>query len=110
MENKYKSNARVFKALSDPNRLRIIEMLQCGERCACELLEGMNIAQSTLSHHMKILCDSGLTNGRPRGKWMYYSLSREVCEAAKNVLNEITSESVHALEEGAVLCKFLLEN
>lgn len=90
MENKYESNAKVFKALSDPNRLMIIEMLQSRERCACEILEGMNIAQSTLSHHMKILCDSGLVDSRPHGKWMYYSLSKVACEAAKNLLNEIT--------------------
>lgn len=90
MENKYESNAKIFKALSDPNRLMIIEMLQSRERCACELLEGMNIAQSTLSHHMKILCDSELVDSRPHGKWMYYSLSKEVCEAAKTLLNEIT--------------------
>ena len=90
MENKYEINAKVFKALSDPNRLMIIEMLQSRERCACEILEDMNIVQSTLSHHMKILCDSGLVKSRPHGKWMYYSLSNQVCEAAKILLNEIT--------------------
>ena len=90
MENKYENNAKVFQALSDPNRLMIIEMLQNRERCACEILENLNIAQSTLSHHMKILCDSGLVDSRRNGKWMHYSLSKEVCEAAKNLLNEIT--------------------
>jgi ArsR family transcriptional regulator len=90
MENKYENNAKVFQALSDPNRLMIIEMLQSRERCACEILADLNIAQSTLSHHMKILCDSGLVDSRRHGKWMYYSLSKEACEAAKNLLNEIT--------------------
>jgi len=90
MENNYECNAKVFQALSDPNRLMIIEMLQSRERCACEILGDLKIAQSTLSHHMKILCDSGLVNSRRHGKWMYYSLSTEVCEAAKNLLNEIT--------------------
>ena len=90
MKNKYEKNAKVFKALSDPNRLIIIEMLQSRERCACEILADLKIAQSTLSHHMKILCDSGLVDSRRHGKWMYYSLSKEVCEAAKNLLNEIT--------------------
>ena len=90
MENKYESNAKIFQALSDPNRLIIIEMLQSRERCACELLENLNIVQSTLSHHMKILCDSGLVNSRRNGKWMYYSLSKDACEAAKKLLNEIT--------------------
>ncbi|WP_459931301.1 ArsR/SmtB family transcription factor [Desulfosporosinus burensis] len=91
METKYENNAKVFKALSDPNRLIIIEMLQSRERCACEILEDLNISQSTLSHHMKMLCDSGLVGYRRHGKWMYYSLSKEGCEAAKNLLNEITT-------------------
>jgi len=65
-------------------------MLQNGERCACELLEDLNIVQSTLSHHMKILCDSGLIGSRREGKWMYYSLDMKGCETAKNLLNEIT--------------------
>jgi ArsR family transcriptional regulator len=68
----------------------IIEMLQGGERCACELLENLNIGQSTLSHHMKILCESGLISSRREGKWMYYSLDMKGCETAKNLLNEIT--------------------
>jgi len=90
MEIKYESNAKVFKAFSDPNRLMIIEMLQSRERCACEILADLNIVQSTLSHHMKILCESGLVACRRNGKWMYYSLSKEDCEAARNLLNEIT--------------------
>ena len=92
-EDKYQINARVFKALCDPNRLMIIEMLQSGERCACEILEDLQIGQSTLSHHMKILCDSGLVSGRREGKWMYYSLDKEGCEAAKKLLDEITKEN-----------------
>lgn len=90
MKNNYERNAKVFQALSDPNRLKIIEMLQSRERCACEILKDLNIVQSTLSHHMKILCDSGLVDSRRHGKWMHYSLSKEACEAAKNLLNEIT--------------------
>ena len=50
MENKYTLNSRVFKAFCDENRLMILEMLQTGEKCACHLLDQMNISQSTLSH------------------------------------------------------------
>lgn len=89
-ENQYERNAKVFKALCDANRLMIIEMLQRGERCACEILEGLQIGQSTLSHHMKILMESGIISGRPEGKWMHYSLNRKGCEAAKNLLQELT--------------------
>lgn len=89
-ENNFERNAQVFKALGDPNRLMILEMLQSGERCACEILEDLKIGQSTLSHHMKILCESNLVDCRREGKWMYYSLSQEGCDAAKNLLEEIT--------------------
>lgn len=66
-----------IKALSDENRLAIMLSLQHGEKCACILLEELNISQPTLSHHMKILCDSNLVNARRSGKWTYYSISRE---------------------------------
>ncbi|MEL1135566.1 metalloregulator ArsR/SmtB family transcription factor [Desulfitobacterium sp. THU1] len=92
MENIYQKNAKVFKALGDPNRLMIMEMLQSTERCACEILEDLHIGQSTLSHHMKILCDSGLVDSRREGKWMHYSINKEGCEAAKKLLDEITSQ------------------
>jgi len=69
--------AQLFKALSDPNRLSIVEMLSCNELCACVILEKLKITQPTLSHHMKSLCDCGLVNGRKVGKWMYYSLDVE---------------------------------
>lgn len=55
MASAYKETARVFKAFCDENRLQILEMLRSGEKCACKLLEKLQISQSTLSHHMKIL-------------------------------------------------------
>ena len=88
MENEYENNARIFKALCDPNRLMIIEMLQGGEKCACKILNDLNIVQSTLSHHMKILCESGFVDSRRDGKWMHYSLNKERFEDAKNLLSE----------------------
>lgn len=91
MENRYENNAKVFKALCDPNRLMIIEMLQSGEKCACKILEDLNIVQSTLSHHMKILCESGLVSSHRDGKWMHYTINKEGCELAKKLLAEITT-------------------
>ena len=63
--------ALVFKALCDENRIRILKLLCGGEKCACKLLGELNISQSTLSHHMKILCDSGIVTGRKQGTWMH---------------------------------------
>jgi len=89
--NKYKENTIFFKALSDQNRLMIIDMLSCGELCACVILEKFNITQPTLSHHMKILCDSNLVVGRKEGKWIYYSLNNDVVQKFRTFLQEITS-------------------
>ena len=66
--------ADIYKALSDSNRLYIVELLINGEMCACELNEKLNITQPTLSHHMKVLGDCGLVSARKEGKWMLYSL------------------------------------
>jgi ArsR family transcriptional regulator len=87
----YTQNINCFKALSDENRLVIIDMLSCGELCACEILEKLRITQPTLSHHMKILCSCGLVNARKEGKWIYYSLNSEKIKKFKMFLHSITS-------------------
>ncbi len=86
-----KKIALVFKALCDENRVRIIKYLRAGEKCACRILEEISVTQPTLSHHMKILCDSGIIVGRKEGKWMYYSISEEGARIAQEYLKEITS-------------------
>ena len=87
----YEEHSVFFKALSDPNRLMIVDMLSCGELCACVILEKFNITQPTLSHHMKVLCDCGLVNGRKDGKWIYYSLNNESIQSFRNFLEIITT-------------------
>ena len=89
----YVDNARVFKAFCDENRLMILEMLQDGEKCACVILEKLYIVQSTLSHHMKILVDSGIVSARKQGKWTYYSISDGGVQYAKILLESLTSVS-----------------
>lgn len=85
----YRKTAIMFKAFCDENRLQILSILQSGEKCACKLLDAMQITQPTLSHHMKILCDSGVVNGRKEGKWMYYSISKEGLDAVSGMLGEL---------------------
>ena len=87
MASSYKETARVFKAFCDENRLQILEMLRSGEKCACMLLDELQISQSTLSHHMKILCDSGIVLGRKEGKWVHYSIDPAGAERAGKLLN-----------------------
>ena len=85
------ADAKVFKAFCDVNRLQILELLRSGEKCSCVLLEDLNISQSTLSYHMKILCDSGIVEGRVEGKWTHYQLSRTGREYAVKLLLELTT-------------------
>ncbi len=100
MELTNKQITVIFKALSDENRVQIIRLLQNGERCACELLEEMHLSQPTLSHHMKILCDSGLVSGRKEGKWMHYAISAEGAALAIRCISGLTA----VMETGHTSC------
>jgi len=87
--------ALVFKALGDENRIQILKLLHEGDKCACMLLEELNISQSTLSHHMKILCDAGIVTGKKEGKWMHYSICCEEVCALRSALSELlASENI----------------
>ena len=87
-----KKTAVIFKAFCDENRIRILQLLLDGEKCACKLLEEMNITQPTLSHHMKILCDSGIVEGRKEGKWIHYSISQKGVEEAQKYLDYLKNK------------------
>lgn len=91
MDNEMQKNAKVFKALCDPNRLEILELLRSGEKCACVLLERLELTQSGLSYHMKILCESGIVVSRQEGKWTHYRLSGEGREQAVELLKRLTT-------------------
>lgn len=91
MDNIHQEHAKVFKALCDPKRLAILEQLRSGEKCACVLLGPMDLTQSGLSYHMKILCDSGLVASRQEGKWTHYRLSEAGREKAVRLLMTLTT-------------------
>ena len=91
--------AMVFKAFCDENRVRILDLLRGGEKCACKLLEELSISQPTLSHHMKILCDSGIVLGRKEGKWMHYRISPEGVQIAKEYLDSLTVSKTFDVEK-----------
>ena len=93
----------IFNAFCDENRVRILNLLRGGEKCACRLLEELSISQPTLSHHMKILCDSGIVLGRKEGKWMHYRISTEGVQIAKEYLNGLTD--VTPIEESKPCCE-----
>ena len=91
MELNERMAAQIFKAFCDENRVRILKLLRTGEKCACVLLDSLKITQPTLSHHMKILCDSGLVEGRREGKWTHYSISPQGAARAADYLNRLTT-------------------
>lgn len=99
----FDEDVRVFKALCDPKRLAILEQLRSGEKCACVLQEPMDLTQSGLSYHMKILCDSGLVASRQEGKWTHYRLSRAGREWAVSRLLAITTPDLQADADGGAM-------
>ncbi len=90
MDLGYKTIARVFKAFCDENRLQILELLRENELCAFQLQEALEIGQSTLSHHMKVLCESGIVVARREGKWTYYRINAEGSRRAIELLQCLT--------------------
>ena len=92
MEQIYLETAKVLKAISDPKRLRIVDMLSCGELCACKILEAFHITQPTLSHDMRILIESKIVNDRREGKNIFYSLNKEYIGVVEQTLHNIFTE------------------
>lgn len=82
--------ATISKAMSDVNRIRIIEMLTTGTKCGCNLLEELQVTQPTLSHHMKVLSDCDLVTSVKDGKWHNYSINCERFSEYKEYIGTIT--------------------
>ena len=89
MEQVYLDTAKILKAISDPKRLRIVDMLSCGELCACKILEAFHITQPTLSHDMKVLLEAGIVTDRREGKNIFYSLRQEHLASFEHTLQSI---------------------
>ena len=79
----------LLKALGDPVRLRVIEALGGGERCVCDLVTDLGLAQSKLSFHLKVLKQAGLLADRQEGRWIYYRLRPETLSALQAWLTDL---------------------
>jgi ArsR family transcriptional regulator, arsenate/arsenite/antimonite-responsive transcriptional repressor len=81
-EQEAAATAELFKALADPTRVRIVNVLATTDEpvCVCELIEPLGLAQPTVSHHLKKLTEAGLLEREQRGKWAYFSLKRDAVE------------------------------
>ena len=104
MKDIYEINAKIFKALSDQNRLKILHILSDGERCACELLKHFDFTQPTLSHHMKVLMECGLVDSRKEGTWNYYSLNKDNANELIRFLNELMLSNKELIIEKSSDC------
>ncbi len=87
----YENQARVFRAFCDVHRLQIIELLRSGEKCTCKLIEDLDIGQSSISYHMKVLVESGIVESRQEGKWTHYKISDTGSAEAMELLKDITA-------------------
>lgn len=88
--------ARLFHALSDETRLRILELLRSGERCVCDLSDAIGAQQSRLSFHLRTLKEAGLVSDRRQGRWIYYGLRVEAFEEMGGALQDFQEASVTA--------------
>lgn len=104
MKHSYAGHVPAIKSMSDETRLKIIDMLSCGEMCACDILEEFSISQSTLSYHMKSLTESGLVNAERDGAWMRYTLNKDKTDAVIDFFKEIT------IEKDDCICKICKTN
>lgn len=92
--NNYADVSFQFKTLGDESRLRILSMLISGEKCACKLLDELQITQPTLSHHMRILAASGLVRTRKEGKWRHYTIIPAAMQNLRAFLTELANADV----------------
>ena len=91
MKKRYGNEAKMFKVFCDPNRLMILDVLKSGEHYACKLLDILDVSQSTLSYHMKLLADAKIVNVRKDGKWSHYSLSEEGIRIAVKYFQQLSA-------------------
>jgi len=94
---------RVFGALSDPKRLRILELLRSGECCVCDLAGSLGIRQSLLSFHLKTLRDAGLVRDRKDGRWVHYALNEEALTEASGYVEGLARDAKHGV--GSQCCR-----
>jgi len=87
------NTAEWFHALSDETRLEIVGMLSGGERCVCELMDALDVAQSRLSFHLRVLKEAGIVIDRKDGRWVHYSLNRQRFEEMESVLHSMKPSS-----------------
>jgi ArsR family transcriptional regulator, arsenate/arsenite/antimonite-responsive transcriptional repressor len=83
--------ADVLKAIAEPRRWRIVELLSCEELCVCHLAEELEVPQPLVSHHLRVLRDAGLVESEKHRQWTYYRLRREAVDALAERFHAVTA-------------------
>lgn len=91
----YETGSVLIKAIAEPIRLQILDILSNGEMCACDILQNLTITQPTLSHHMKALTASGWVFAHKKATWMYYSVNRDAVEQMHQYMLNLTAENAN---------------
>ncbi|HYA09532.1 MAG TPA: metalloregulator ArsR/SmtB family transcription factor [Gaiellaceae bacterium] len=87
-DDEAEATARLFKALADPARVKIVSVVAASDEavCACEFVPSLGLSQATVSHHLKRLTDAGLLEREQRGKWAYFSLNTHVLTKLEDIV------------------------
>jgi len=112
--NGMKDIVKIFKALADPNRLRITLLLRRRELCVCELMSVLGLEQSRVSHHMRILREAGIAEDVREGRWIIYRIPAEEKDLVEDLfagaLRERIGEAAEAARDGVRLEACIKEN
>jgi ArsR family transcriptional regulator len=82
---------KLLRALADPIRLQVLQALQHGERCVCDLTSDLDLAQSKLSFHLRVLKQAGLIRARQEGRWIYYRLEPATLQLLRDWLGQLAA-------------------
>ncbi|MCR4442004.1 MAG: metalloregulator ArsR/SmtB family transcription factor [Peptococcaceae bacterium] len=106
MADKYSRAAERLKAVAEPTRLKIVEMLAAEEMCVCEIIDRLSLSQPAVSHHLKTLRQAGIISDRKEGKWVFYSLNKgEFCNLLQDLQAGISPDyPVAEKHEPTILC------
>ena len=100
----YENLSSVLKAMSDPNRIKIIDILSKGTMCGCHVLEHFDFTQPTLSHHMKVLEKAGIVSVNKKSQWHYYALNDEFVESFMGSMTQLFTEN-ESVDDKQSVCK-----
>jgi ArsR family transcriptional regulator len=89
MTTDVEATVRLFRALGDETRLRLLEQLRGGEQCVCDLTDELDASQSRLSFHLKTLKDAGVVSDRREGRWVYYAINPQALATLERVLADL---------------------